>query len=380
MAIAHMQSLKTIYGSLKNFLNSAFLGTISIDTISSTSKDNRQVYTQLAETVATEVAPLMPFSQEAKAVQKSVYTTPDIFSIILKNIYYSPEYNFLHTKNRQIIEESISTQRNLAQFRISHFYCRKVQKISAVCSTFRSHKNGYYHTLIDNLPRLYLLNSPGFRQLPSIKVLCGHKLTAVESFYLQKLLPPNAHIEIVKKERAYCVENFIFLSFLTKRFAGYLPQQYVDWFLLKTAPNRERKKRHRIFISRVPTHKGAQRCLLNEDELFESLQKRGFKKYVLDTMKIEEQIELFYDAESVVGTHGAGLSNLIFSKNVQVLELFPAPFVVPHYYYLSKSMNHQYNYWCGKRKYRNDNFTVDIPQILEILDDFSKKRALKTHD
>ena len=54
-------------------------------------------------------------------------------------------------------------------------------------------------------------------------------------------------------------------------------------------------------------------------------------------MSIAEQIELFYDADYVIGVHGAGLVNIIFSSQINVLEIFPTSYVIPHYFYLSKS-------------------------------------------
>ena len=84
-------------------------------------------------------------------------------------------------------------------------------------------------------------------------------------------------------------------------------------------------------------------------------------------MSIEEQIELFYDAKFVMGTHGAGLSNLIFSSNIQVLELFPMKEISPYYYYLSKVVENNYNYWCGNANSFNANFYVDINIITRYL-------------
>ncbi len=78
--------------------------------------------------------------------------------------------------------------------------------------------------------------------------------------------------------------------------------------------------------------------------MLDRLSQYGFKKYILENLPITEQIELFYDADFVIGTHGAGLSNLVFSRKARVLELFPTGYILPHYYYLSKSTNNNYAY------------------------------------
>ncbi len=106
--------------------------------------------------------------------------------------------------------------------------------------------------------------------------------------------------------------------------------------------------------------------------MLDRLSQYGFKKYILENLPITEQIELFYDADFVIGTHGAGLSNLVFSRKARVLELFPTGYILPHYYYLSKSTNNNYAYWCGKETSRDANFYVNVPEIIEIVENLEK--------
>ncbi|MEM9006731.1 MAG: glycosyltransferase family 61 protein [Cyanobacteria bacterium P01_F01_bin.86] len=354
--------------SVKSLLSQSLLSSISLEQLEAPLKGVYYSYPTLTETGSSHEAPNMNFLPDAEAMRFDTYTTPDIFTLDLHNVVFCPEYHILHTKSRQIIEESISTQKDLVQFDIRVFFQKKLATIPEVCSVFRSHKNGYYHTLIDNLPRLYLLHHPRFQKLDEIKIICPSEPTRVEQFYLEKLLPNNARITIVDPSKQYLLENLIFPSFLSRRFSGYLPSEYRNWFIERVGPKRPRQKTNRIFISRIATHKGRQRCLLNEEQLFASLQPYGFNRYILEQLTIEEQISLFYDAEIVVAAHGAGLTNTIFSGQIKVLELFPTPFVLPHYYFLAQSLGHRYGYWCAQEKSIYDNFSVNIPEILKILD------------
>lgn len=359
-----MKIIKKIFNIAKKYLYKTTIQLVAIEKIHN--KDRHQYFTSLP-TIETKPAKQIPFDPEAQHLQPAAYYQTNIYTLTLKDIIYCAPYNILLTTSRQIISESISTQKNPQQFDLAKIYLSKTEKISGICSTIRSHKNGYYHTIIDNLPRLYLLNHSIYQDIPEIKLLFASTPTPVEQFFLDKLQPKNSKVTVVEEDKLYYLEQCIFPSFLSRRFSGYLPTQYLNWFLGRVTPQRPRKKVNRIFISRSATWKGRQRCILNEDELFASLQPYGFKKYTLGQMPMESQIELFYDAEFVIGAHGAGLTNLIFSSNAKVLELFPTPFVLPHYYYLSKSLGHDYSYWCSEEKGRHSNFSVNISEILNKL-------------
>jgi capsular polysaccharide biosynthesis protein len=67
----------------------------------------------------------------------------------------------------------------------------------------------------------------------------------------------------------------------------------------------------RIYISRS---KAATRRITNEEALIKVLKQEGFVILNLEELPITQQAELFYHAKVVVGPHGSGFSNLIFSN------------------------------------------------------------------
>jgi capsular polysaccharide biosynthesis protein len=83
---------------------------------------------------------------------------------------------------------------------------------------------------------------------------------------------------------------------------------------------------NKIYINRKD------RTLKNEKELHVLLKSAGFAILNLEEYSIDEQVHYFLNAEMVVGFHGAGLANLLFSKtSVKVIEIVDQDCVYPCY-------------------------------------------------
>lgn len=77
----------------------------------------------------------------------------------------------------------------------------------------------------------------------------------------------------------------------------------------------------KVFISR---EKAAERHVVNQDQLMDVLGDRGFEKYVLEDLPFREQVRLFANADAIVAPNGAGLINMIFGEDPDVVTLFGA--------------------------------------------------------
>lgn len=300
------------------------------------------------------------------------YKTPEACITNLGKAFYYSRSDLVINRYKRIIIDSSNVARTRKFFGdriiLNEIYSRELETIKGYCTSIHSPGNSnYYHSLIDELPRLYLLQKCEFLKEKEIKILCHQKMTQIEEYFYSRLLPKNCSLEYLDQKGIYATENFLFLSFLSSRFAGYLHPHYIDWFTSKISPKRPRVKNKRIFISRHSTASRNSRCILNEERVISILEKYGFQKYYLENLEIHEQIELFHDAEFVIAAHGAGLANMIFSQNIKVLELHPMPAILPHYYFLSKSLNHTYMFWCGSGKDRDSNFEVDISKLESIV-------------
>lgn len=317
-----------------------------------------------AQTVKVNDCLSMPFRPGAYHLRRASYRIPSGTSRILKGVSYCAPNNMLLTRSRRIVTESISTKKKPEAFKWEHLFLQEKEYLYGRCSSIRSLRNNFYHTLVDNLPRLFLLNHPAYAD-QEIKLLFPGGPTSVESFFLAKLCPPNVSITEIEPNRLYFCGEFLFADFLSRRFAGFLPQQYLEYFLPKFLPKRPRQHDKRILISR--RNATNRRSILNEDELTEALLPLGFKAYVLEDMDLDSQIELFYDATMVVAPHGAGLTNLLFAEDADVIELHPNSNLFPHYYFMCESLKHRYWYWCGNEESRFSHFRVDTSAVLKLI-------------
>lgn len=109
----------------------------------------------------------------------------------------------------------------------------------------------------------------------------------------------------------------------------------------------------RVFISRKGT-----RCLINENEVEQTLRDYGFKKFYFEDIPISEQWSVTKNAKVLVGLHGAALCSLVFNNNaVKVVELFHPGYVVDMYRYMTNDVG---GTWCGVTGQIPDNLIKEL--------------------
>ena len=101
----------------------------------------------------------------------------------------------------------------------------------------------------------------------------------------------------------------------------------------------------KIFVSRA---KATQRKILNEDILYDGLKARGFSIIEPGEFSFTKQIELFSQAEIVVGPHGMGIANAAFSNKLKfLLEIMNSDYIRNSYYRTAQLRNCKYGvYLC----------------------------------
>ena len=150
-------------------------------------------------------------------------------------------------------------------------------------------------------------------------------------FEYARYFPELTSRAVFLKEKSKLGCNEISISSFSINNAHFMPNPYhrdVALFLkdriLQSAQTDAQLPR-KIYISRKDS---AIRRLQNEDKIISVAQRYGFTSITLSDLPLETQIRLFANATHVIAPHGAGLTNMLFSRPGTVLcELFQNSYV-----------------------------------------------------
>jgi capsular polysaccharide biosynthesis protein len=103
----------------------------------------------------------------------------------------------------------------------------------------------------------------------------------------------------------------------------------------------------RIFVSRKSATRG--RKITNEAEVEGYLQSLGFETILLENLSFGDQVAVFAQAAVVVGSHGAGFTNMLFSPpGLQIVDIFEPLYVQHCFWTMSEALGHRYSYFFGE--------------------------------
>jgi capsular polysaccharide biosynthesis protein len=194
---------------------------------------------------------------------------------------------------------------------------RKVSGNVALLTTYAG--RGYYHWMMDVLPRLELIRLANYKLEHIDKFIVNCYVTSYQIETLKTLGIPREKLILSESSKHLSVEQLILPS-LTNIYQT-VPKWSCDFIhntFLDLSGHHQTAGR-RIYISRSLA---SLRHVLNEKKLVNLLKKRGFEIVVLESLTISDQASLFESASVVVAPHGAGLTNLVFCKaRTKILEI-----------------------------------------------------------
>ncbi len=188
--------------------------------------------------------------------------------------------------------------------------------------------NNYFHFLFDIVTKLkiyeerFSLSDIDYFYVPGINSW-QKQILSLFKIDEKKLIDSNKYRHIKARE-IIAIDHPWYKSGYIQKEIKKLPEWSILFLREKFLDLRKKfQTSKKIFIDR--TDSLYKHCkLINNQEVIEFLEKKGFKSYQTSKLDFYEQIYLFENAEIIISPHGAALTNIIFSKpGMRLFELIP---------------------------------------------------------
>ena len=236
--------------------------------------------------------------------------------------------------------------------------------------------DNYYHFIYDTLP--YLITYLGLKKEKlNLKLLMNYPNSGSHNFYpfvkefLGLLGISDSDILIVDNHKIY---NEIYISSsYTHGIDSNLPprKEIYDFYQKLTLDvkygNDYVETPKKIYISRrswihndfsnIGTNYTTRRKLENEDTLVESLKQQGYVEVFTENLSTIEKIQMFSQVDSVIGSIGGGMCNVLFSpKTTDVVVLLSPTFLDVNKRFTYSFSNVNVNYFNDTKHVCDDEF------------------------
>ncbi|BAZ47766.1 capsular polysaccharide biosynthesis protein-like protein [Nostoc sp. NIES-4103] len=126
----------------------------------------------------------------------------------------------------------------------------------------------------------------------------------------------------------------------------------------------------RLYVKRGKVN---HREVINDNEVIEYLESIGFEALEMQGRTMQEQAEIFYNADVIISVTGSGLTNLLFIReSTTVIEIVPFSFRDGFFYALGSYSQANYFYMLGEKvpgdttKPQRSNIKVNINKLKQI--------------
>jgi hypothetical protein len=306
----------------------------------------------------------------------------------LNEFYYSKytnaeligNYAVAISKNGEIIVDSagLSSKDTLSKsnprllMKYHHLPIHQYDTVISLVDLYSNSENvNYYHWITDSLfkleclthleerPHILINDNPTQFQLDSLNAL-GIERDRVIRWTHQRAIVKNLYVAGSRKTR---IGNDFIVS-----------PQAINWIKSKLIEKPSPLSFDRVYISRSDA---SLRQVLNEKELIPMLRSLDFEIITMSEFSFIEQVAIFQNAKVIVTPHGAGLSNIIFSKKTTVVELignnFSGDYDYSMFFLLAKAAGQRYFYlscdlkFVSKNKKQHYNLQVDPQKLSRLL-------------
>jgi capsular polysaccharide biosynthesis protein len=248
----------------------------------------------------------------------------------------------------------------------------------SLCSCW---SNGYFHWMLEALPKLLLIEQAGHRLADIDLFMVRQKSPALMSFLAHLGIPDNKvfewhfapHIQASRLIVTSSLENYDSSvapqSIAIEPWASRIMQQRFS------LPRPRGARGRRIYIDR---ENAKFRKVINDSEVKAVLHEYDIEVYTLETLSFEQKRELFTTADVVIGPGGAGFANLLFCQpGCHVLIFYNSGFESNSFWTLCNNNGHKHFHLVSESSSRyfpsvhdntiNENFLIDINALRQSL-------------
>jgi hypothetical protein len=169
--------------------------------------------------------------------------------------------------------------------------------------------NNYFRNLLTFLPRIFFITDK------EINLAIHRKSSNKFRIFIEDIL----------KLRGIKINKFVYLD---DNFYSFTNSKILQFFKIKTAIiilnnvfKKNYSKKFKIYLTRKNSF---YRKIINEGDLIDELKLKNFKIIDLETLSIEEQIETFASAETIISPAGSALANIVFcNPGTKIYEITP---------------------------------------------------------
>lgn len=180
-----------------------------------------------------------------------------------------------------------------------------------------SNAENYYHWLFDSLPRLHLLTLAGIALDRIDHLLLDQTRQPFQTQSLARLGIGEPQLRQCAKRQVLRCDHLIVPSMPGP--LGCPPRWVCDFLRASFWPADTAAPRRKIYLSR---QNARGRRILNEAAILPLLSASGYEIVHAEQLSFIDQVNLFSQASTVISMHGAGMSNIVFTRpDTQVLEL-----------------------------------------------------------
>jgi hypothetical protein len=318
----------------------------------------------------------------------------EVWGYKLKNVVFNGEnlfypnvvaYSYNSQKEYKIINEKIMSLEKKTEIKSEKYknYKEITNQIDTPVFFFIYNSDNYYHYIYDTLP--YLISFLKLKKnIPELKLLMNYPNESINKNY--KFIDEPLRLLGINDDDILIIKNSVNYSTV------YISTSYTHSEKKNSPPKPEIYKFYKKLISKVPknnltpkkiyisrrvtensdfsnigTNYTTRRVLVNENEVVDFVKSMGFVEVFTENLSFIDKVNLFRNADSVIGSIGGGLCNVLFSSKKTTLYCLVSPFFL--------DINYRFLY-----SFKNVNLILFTDSFNTEDGEFKKNMRIQTHN